>query len=210
MKITTSGTQKESTTVEVVPAKKNPVLHYDLEYDSTNPEQTIRDFVSNIKAMMTKFESNKARIVEIENELLDIYHYIEISSFKSVPIGYKLYRKMAELRRERRSCKNENDLLQPIYSCFHATEVLNRLSNVQGECAKCKETIDARTYTVRTDVLNEWINTEEPIVKVMSDEGEPLNPEDIFPVDDPATLKSPGKTEKKPMTAFKQVWKAAL
>lgn len=210
MKITTSGTQKESTIVEVVPAKKNPVLHYDLDYDSTKPEQTIRDFVSNIKAMVTKFESNKARIAEIENELLDIYHYIEISSFKTVPVGYKLYRKMAELRRERRACKNENDLLQPIYEYFHATEVLNRLSNVQGECAKCKEAIDARTYTVRTDVLNEWVDTEEPTVKVMSDEGEPLNPEDIFPVDDPATLKSPGKTEKKPMSAFKQVWKAAL
>lgn len=235
MKITTSGTQKESKVVDITTVKKNPVLHYDLEYDSMKPEQTIRDFVSNIKGMVSRFESNKARIIEIENELLDVYHYIEISTYKKVPDGYKLYRKMAELRRERRACKNENDLLQPIYEYFHATEVLNKLSHVQGECAKCMEAIDNRTYTVRTDILDEWLEPQGTTVRVVTEEepaginlnepfwdtslpyGEeiqkmidcPTNPE-IEPMDDPETLKAPGKTEKKPMSAFKQVWKAAF
>lgn len=233
MKVTTGGTQKESKIVDITPVKKNPVLHYDLDYDSMKPEQTIRDFVSNIKGMVSRFESNKARIIEIENELLDIYHYIEISTYKKVPDGYKLYRKMAELRRERRACKNENDLLQPIYEYFHATEVLNKLSYVQGECAKCKEAIDNRTYTVRTDVLDEWlepqgttveVHTEEPAGIDLNDTSwlpdlpigeevlkamDPTIPE-IEPMDDPITLKAPGKTEKKPMSAFKQVWKSAL
>lgn len=201
MKITTAGTQKEAQTVDVVPGK-NPILHYDIEYDSSHPEKTIREFVADIKTMISRFESNKTRIIEIENELLDIYHYIEISSYKTVPAGYKLYRKMAELRRERRACKNENDLLQPIYEYFHATEVLNRLSRVQGECAKCKESIDNRTYMVRTDILDELMEAKkedstDDIVKMLE------------PVDDPANLKTPGKIETKPMSAFKPVWKAA-
>lgn len=160
MKITTNGTQKESQVINITATKKNAViLHYDVEYDFTRPENTIREFVSNIKGMISRFESNKSRIIEIENELLDIYHYIEISSYKTVPVGYKLYRKMAELRRERRACKNENDLLQPIYDYFHATEVLNRLSRVQGECAKTKRSINDRAYVTRTDILDELLES---------------------------------------------------
>lgn len=220
MKITTAGTQKESQIIDVTP-KKNPILHYDVEYDSTKPEQTIREFVGDIKGMVARFESNKDRIIEIENELLDIYHYIEVSSYKTVPAGYKIYRKMAELRRERRACKNENDLLQPIYEYFHATEVLNRLSRVQGECAKCKRSIDDRAYVVRTDILDELTET----YSKAKNEPEGINPndnswlpnlpisseiqKDLEPVDNPADLKAPGKTENKPMSAFKPVWKAA-
>lgn len=218
MKITTTGTQKESKVLDITPVK-NRILHYDLEYDSTNPEQTLRDFVANAKAMVARFESNKNRIIEIESELQDLYHYIEISTYKKVPDGYKLYRKMAELRRERRACKNENDLLQPIYEHFHATEVLNKLTYVQGECAKCKEAIDNRFYAARTDVLDEWLEPPETTVKVVANESEEEKEDgsvgndldDILePMDDPETLKIPGKTEKKPMSAFKQVWKAAF
>ena len=85
-------------------------------------------------------------------------HYMEIGKFKKVTDGYRMYRKLAELRRERRACKNENDLLWPIYEHFHATEVLNRLSTVQGEVAKVKSAIDARYYQIRTDALDEWVD----------------------------------------------------
>lgn len=203
MKITTSGTQKESKVLNITPAK-NHILHYDLEYDSTNPEQTLRDFVANAKAMVARFETNKNRIIEIESELQDLYHYIEISTYKKVPDGYKLYRKMAELRRERRACKNENDLLQPIYEHFHATEVLNKLTNVQGECAKCKEAIDNRFYAARTDILDEWLEPPETTVDVVSESEECDN----LPVDHPADDKEGISIDKKPASAFKLVWKA--
>ena len=206
MKITTAGTQKESQILEL-PAKKNRILHYDVEYDSTKPEQTIRDFVSSVKGMISRYEANKNRIVEIEDELQDIFHYIEISTYKKVPDGYKLYRKMAELRRERRACKSEMDLLWPIYEYFHATEILNKLSHVQGECAKSKAGIDGRTYLVRSDILDEWLNPPETTVNIIP-EDIPSIDADLEPVDDPETLKTPGKTETKPMSAFKQVWKA--
>lgn len=220
MKITTTGTQKEAKVLDITPMK-NRILHYDLEYDSTNPEQTLRDFVANTKAMVARFEDNKNRIIEIESELQDLYHYIEISTYKKVPDGYKLYRKMAELRRERRACKNENDLLQPIYEHFHATEVLNKLSHVQGECAKCKEAIDNRFYAARTDILDEWLEPPETetTVKVIADESEEEKDDGsvrndldniLEQMDDPETIKAPGRIEKKPMSAFKQVWKAAF
>lgn len=219
MKVTTGGTQKEAQTLELSPAKVT-TLHYDLEYDFTKPESTLHDFVASVKAMISRFEYNKARIIAVEAELVDLYHYIEITPYKNVPDGYKLYRKMAELRRERRACKNENDLLQPIYEHFHATEVLNKLNLVQGECAKCKGAIDARTYTVRTNILDEYMNPPVKVEVIAESEEEEkddlilgdlpvLQEESLELMDDPAILKSPGKTEKKPMSAFKQVWRAA-
>lgn len=157
MVVRTIGSQKDSRIVDVA-RKPKGTLHYDVVYDTTNPEDTIRCFVDNVRGMIARYDGNKARIVEIEAELTDLEHYMEIGKFKKVTDGYRMYRKLAELRRERRACKNENDLLWPIYEHFHATEVLNRLSTVQGEVAKVKSAIDARYYQIRTDALDEWVD----------------------------------------------------
>ena len=238
MNVKTFGTQKEAQTVALAPINKHATnLHYDVDYDSTHPEATIRNFVSDINDMIARFEGNKVRLFEIEDELQDIFHYIEISTYKSVPIGYKLYRKLAELRRERRACKNENDLLQPIYEYFHATEVLNRLTYVQGECSKAKEAIDNRYYTVRTDILQQWMEPEKPqeeTTTVSFDPAPPCPEEDLIGVFEPGFISEleasveediPEETiaiEPEPMPIimpdkkhstkkkkiFKQVWKA--
>lgn len=161
MIIKTSGTQKESVIVNSSAVQKSmpAMLHYNVDYDSLRPEDTIRSFVSRIKEMTARYAANQARIKEIESELCDLEHYIEIASYQRVPDGYRLYRKVAELRRERRACKNENDLLQPVYEYFHATEVLPRLTAVQGACAKAHAAIDMRVFTVRTAVLSEYLAT---------------------------------------------------
>lgn len=160
MKLTTMGTQKESRVLDIC-QKPKETLHYDIEYDTMKPADTIRNFVKDIQGMLTRYEGNRARIIEIEAELNDLEHYMEIGNFKNVPEGYKLYRKLAELRRERRACKNENDLLWPVYEHFHATEVLKKLSYVQGAVSSVKDAIDARVYGVRTDILDEWLNPED-------------------------------------------------
>lgn len=178
MTITTMGTQKEQKVIEIAP-KQSQFLHYTVEYDTTQPEETIRNFVGDIKNMVSRYESNKLRIVEIEAKLVDLLHWIEIAPYQNVPNGYKLYRKVAELRRERRACKNENDLLQPIYEYFHATEVLNKLSHVQGECSKAKGAIDGRTYQVRTDILDEYLEGKKPEKEEVDDEEiEGIDPND--------------------------------
>lgn len=160
MTIKTNGSQKEQMVVEV--DKKEPViLHYDVEYDTTNPEKVLRNFGESIKGMLSRYEGNTNRISEIEQEILDLEHYMEIGNYKKVPDGYKLYRKLAELRRERRACKNENDLLWPVYEHFHATEFLKKIAHVQGECAKVKTAIDSRVYSVRTDVLDEFVESKD-------------------------------------------------
>ena len=168
MIVRSNGTQKESQVIQM-PQKKTSLLHYNVDYDSIWPEKLLRDFIAEMKDAVAKYEWNRNRIGESEAELIDLLHWIEITPNKKVPDGYKLYRKLADLRRERRCCKNENDLLQPIYEYFHATEVLNRLAKVQGECAKAKEAIDARTYAIRTDILDEYLEPETSTIEVDDD-----------------------------------------
>ena len=199
MDVKTFGTQKEAKIVEISPMQPM-VLHYDVDYDTTKPEATIKNFVANIRNMLSRYEGNTVRLLAIEEELQDIYHYMEISSNKKVSDGYKIYRDLRNLRRERRICKNENDLLQPIYDYFHATEVLNKLSWVQGECSRAKTVIDGRLYAVKTDILNEWF---EPNEQQNNTEG--TFDEDILD-DNPAdeTQEAPEKNEPK----YRRVWKA--
>lgn len=216
MIIRTAGSQKESQVIEIQPNKPNPIMHYTIEYDTTHPEETIRKFCSDIRGMVSRYEGNKQRLVEIEGEHQDLLHYIEIAPFKTVPNGYKLYRKLAELRRERRALKNENDLLQPLYDAFRQPDILNRLSKVQGDVSKVHEAIDGRVYGMRTDILNDWFEPEkkeEPGVTVVkSDEpaAAPICiPETNEEVEDAIDDMIDQKDVRAAQAKFKLAWSAA-
>ena len=194
MVLKTNGTQKESKVIEIDQKPKH-VLHYNIEYDSTHPEETIRKFVSSIKEMVSRYENDKIRIFELEAQEEDLKHSMEILPNQKVSDGYKLYKKMREIRKERRACKNEIDLLQPVYEYFHATEVLNKLSHVQGQCAIAREAIDGRVYSVRTDILDELlepVNIEQKEAPVEPEETEKdlIDPIDPFIFDPDASNKN--------------------
>ena len=215
MIIRTAGSQKESQIMDIQPSKPNQILHYSIEYDTTHPEETIRKFCSDIREMVTRYEGNKQRLIEIEGEHQDLLHYIEISPFKKVTDGYKLYRKLAELRRERRALKNENDLLQPLYDTFRQPDMLNRLSKVQGDVTKVHEAIDCRVYGTRSDILNDWFEPEkkdEPGVTVVEAE-EPAAPVDIPEVNEEVEDTVDDMIDQKDIRAaqakFKLAWSAA-
>ena len=101
---------------------------------------------------------SKDQYDHLEYEMQDLLHYIEMGSDKNANAGYKSYKRLAEIRRERRSCKNEMDLLQPIYDAFGGGDKLNVLAQIQGSCRVTKQSIDNRAYTVRTDILESFID----------------------------------------------------
>ena len=156
MTVKTQGTQKESKVLDLW--QGGIELQYHMEYDTLRPEETIRNFVQSIREMLTKYECNLTRIQEIESEIIDLDHYIEVMDYKNVPNGYKLYRKQKDLRVERRKLKNENELLKPVYECFNGNNVINQMTSAQGKVKVAKCNIDCRTYTVRTHVLDEFLD----------------------------------------------------
>lgn len=136
-----------------------PILASHLEYDTLHPEDTIRDFCAAVRNMLQRYQYDKDRYNHLEQEMQDLLHYIEMGTDKNANAGFKLYRQLAEIRRERRVCKNEMDLLQPIFDGFNGSEILNSLAQIQGVCRTTKQAIDNRVYTVRTDALSSFVQS---------------------------------------------------
>lgn len=150
-------------TVEHEHIEPKPVLSGCGDYDTLHPEQTFKDFCAAVREMISRYESDKDRLVELENEMQDILHYIELSGDKDIQAGFKLYKKLAIVRRERRDCKNEMDLLQPVYDAFHETSLLTKLTDVLGKVRSNQQFVETRCYSVRTDILGDITRKEETI-----------------------------------------------
>lgn len=135
-----------------------PILFSHADYDTLQPEEKIREFCAFIRQALSQYNYNKEELVTIENKQQDLLHFIELSKNKDALTGYKLYKELCELRRRRRQCKNEMDLLAPVYDMFNGTSVLDQLANVQGSCKRAKQAIANKGYTVRTDALDDFIN----------------------------------------------------
>ena len=124
------------------------------EYDPLHALDTLCEFNHFLKAAVSRYEENERLRVESEKKSNDLLHYIELRSDMNASEGYKAYKKLAEVRRERRCCKNENELLAPIYTFVHQnTKLINELTSVLGRCRGVKELIEKRAYCARTDII---------------------------------------------------------
>ena len=134
-----------------------PVLHSEEEYDTLHPEEKIKEFCAFIKQAISTYEYDQAQYSVYESQMQDLLHYAEMGKNKDASNGYRIYKELCAVRRKRRACQNEMDLLQPIYDMFHDTRILEQIANVQGSCRNIKQCISNKMYTVRTDVLDQFI-----------------------------------------------------
>lgn len=98
------------------------------------------------------YERNLDRIKEIQDELQDIEHEIELSSPKDMYNGYLLYKRIRELRIERRRCKEEVELMKDTYEFFKGQQgqnFKNKMQELQGGARKLRDIQQKRTYTPR-------------------------------------------------------------
>lgn len=130
------------------------ISHNIAEYDPLHAIDTLCDFGRFLREVTSRFEENERIRIESEKKSNDLLHYIELSDDMNASDGYKAYKKLAEVRRERRCCKNENELLTPVYTFIQQNpKVINELSSILGRCRGIKEVIDKRAYCPRTDIL---------------------------------------------------------
>ncbi len=127
-----------------------------VEFDSINPEDQIRTFLTFVRNVQARYNENARRLEEYHQQELDLNHYAELSENLNARDGYAYYKKVRDMRRARRECKNENELLKPLIeflSTAQSQNFINQLSETQGRCRNAKATISSRTYTMRTNVL---------------------------------------------------------
>lgn len=125
------------------------------EYDTTNPEKHIAEFVSFSRVVITRYEENVRMIDVYDKETQDILHYVELHENMNAAQGNDMYKKLRDVRRKRRQCKNEIDLLEPVYQFFknQNSNLADQLAAVQGKCKQLRSGIDSRQYTLRTGVI---------------------------------------------------------
>ena len=153
-----SNRQTELTTVVSIPQQPRHITHlehYDEDFDTLHPHEQIKAFVSFLTSVKKRYEDNQRVQKENEDKTQDILHFIELSENMNASRGFSMYRKMSVVRRERRNCKSENDLLQPIYDFITANPIIDQLSQVQGKCRTTKEVVSRRRYNMKTDVIDE-------------------------------------------------------
>ena len=112
------------------------------------------------------YERNLDRVKEIEDEMQDILHEIELSPSKNMYLGYILYKRIRELRIERRRCKEENELMKETYEFFKSQQgqsFKNRIQQLQGNARKLRDAQEKRTYKprVRDDLTIEGMTSSE-------------------------------------------------
>lgn len=110
------------------------------------------------------YERDLDRIQDIEDELQDIYHEIELSPSKDMYAGYLLYRRIRELRIERRRCKEEVELMKETYEFFKSQQgqgFKNKMQQLQGSARKLRDIQEKRTYKprVRDDLTIEGMTS---------------------------------------------------
>lgn len=110
------------------------------------------------------YERDLERIKEIEDELQDLYHEIELSPSKNMYLGYLLYRRIRELRIERRRCKDETELMKETYEFFKSQQgqsFKNKMQQLQGSARKLRDVQEKRTYKprVRDDLTIEGLTS---------------------------------------------------
>lgn len=147
--------QQDAVLIFSAPANQNIIYrHYD--YDSLSPSDCLKAFLSFLRQVKPRYEDNFHLVGEADYKTQDILHEIEMSRDKDIRNGYDAYKLLREVRRDRRVCKNENELLRPVITFLEKNPTLiDDLERLQSHCQQLKETIDDRYYTMRTDVLSD-------------------------------------------------------
>ncbi len=105
------------------------------------------NIINNIKQgfedAVERYEHNKKRIAEIEDETMDIIHILELNNHDAVAL-VKLSAELKRVRMERRELKNENELLETLY------HTLPKHDKLLQDLKKCEEHVD-RKLRVQAD-----------------------------------------------------------
>ncbi|WP_077317599.1 hypothetical protein [Virgibacillus proomii] len=114
--------------------------------DILNTAITIRDSIRDIPKT---YKANVSRIKELEDEQLDLLHQIELTKFNARD-GYKIAKRIQEIRQERRRLKNENSQLKHLESIVSKwQDKLPKLDESIGNIRKEKGNITTRKYHCR-------------------------------------------------------------
>ena len=136
------------------PGRTILIQHNIADYDQTRAVEVIGAFNRFLIDAVTRYEGNLETISICDRQTTDMLHLIELHSDMNASEGYRAYRKLAAIRRQRRVCKNENELLAAAYAFIKQNpHFAGDLSGVLGKTRAAKASIEKKVYCARTDII---------------------------------------------------------
>lgn len=114
-----------------------------------NFSQVVADYLDLLNSIEKKWEATKEEIILAEKEQQDLLHEIELTRF-DVQRGYRLSKRLQEVRQRRRELKNRLEILTPLKDFHDRNQKLKiDLFKVQTKMKQAQQTQEARVYTPR-------------------------------------------------------------
>ena len=136
---------------------RNMTLRADRQdFDVLQAEKTIRLFILFLQDVLSRYTENERIKEKAEAQEQDLSHAISLLNGLTEKEKRLIFRRMIEALKTRRQCKNENEVLKPLYDYISDKELLNRLGIILGNIRKSKEVIDNRSYGCRTAILDDF------------------------------------------------------
>lgn len=113
-------------------------------------EQTAIMIRDAIRDMPKHFEMNVERIRTLESEQVDLLHLAELVDLNASE-GFKVYKEIQRVQRDRRTLKDENEQLKHLYPALKGMKnQLSQFDKAVGEIRKSKSHLKKRRYRCRT------------------------------------------------------------
>ena len=122
-----------------------------------------KEVSTQLREVIKRYESNEAQIEQLTKLRQDLLHFLE-SSRLDIQKAYKLYVEIREMSQSRRTLKNENCSIKPLYDYLKQNKaLLNEIGQVQGNCKNQENCVNNATYTARIksdieDAVNQQIS----------------------------------------------------
>lgn len=133
------------------------MLTRETDFDTCHPDQRLTEFLSFCNEVVSRYNGNIAECEAMDNTLNDLLHYVEMTDDCSPKICVAI----RDARRQRRLCKNENDLLKPLYEFLSDKTLINKLGQVLGRVRAANDIVTKRAYIARTDAIEKLSEEEE-------------------------------------------------
>lgn len=101
-------------------------------------------------SVASAYRANETELEQANGEINDLLHEIELGKPKNAREGYVIYKELREARQRRRKAKDENELLNELYTYLQSQAAFkNRITQIQGNARKLYTKQQGRVYTPR-------------------------------------------------------------
>ena len=101
-------------------------------------------------SVASAYRANETELEQANGEINDLLHEIELGKPKNAREGYVIYKELREARQRRRKAKDENELLNELYTYLQSQAAFkNCITQIQGNARKLYAKQQGRVYTPR-------------------------------------------------------------